>query len=208
MRTSIQLATFLAFGIAGSSACKKEDKKEPAPKTESTTKPDVEASAEPAPTAFAPAAGESVLVLRESKITVSVADTDVDKVITITAEGKIMAGDEEVAALSASGEMSVKGEVVSNMSKDGTLTFKDTSKTMKISDSGEVTDQGKVMLLWNEDGTLGGEAMKQMAGISAKFEGAPESRRAASYAFLAGMLMMNETSLDPVAPKPAPAATP
>lgn len=205
MHRSPTLFTILAIAIASLFACKKEEKQKQEPAAVAVV--DVEAATEPAPAAD-PASDDSALFIGESKITVTVADSDLEKIIAITSEGKVMAGDDEIAALATNGEMSINGEVVSTLAQDGTLSFKTSSKTMSISESGEVTDGGKVMLLWNEDGTLGGEAMKEMEGMSATFEGAPESRRAASYAFLAGMMMVGVPTEETAVPKAAPAHAP
>ena len=187
------IACTLTIAIAGLSSCKKEEKPAAAPGETAEVK-DTEASAVPATSP--PVAAEEHLVLAESKIVISVPDSDVSKSLLIGADGKITAAGKEVASLSKIGEMNVAGEVVATLAKDGTLTFKQSGKTMTISDAGEVTDEGKVMMLWKEDGTLGGEAVKAMQGMGATFEGPPEQRKAATYAFLIGMMSTSSSSVE------------
>lgn len=204
----LKTASLLTIALASISACKKDEAKAPDPAPETATTPDVEATTEPAtPVETAPAA-EGHLVLAEATITVSVPDAEEKKTLRIGADGKIMAGDKEVATLASNGEMTIEGKVVSTLAKDGTLSFGATAKTMTISEAGEITDEGKVMILWNEDGTLGGEAMKEMQGLKATLEGAPESRRVASYAFLTGMMLMGEETMTTVEGKGPPATAP
>jgi hypothetical protein len=85
---------------------------------------------------------------------------------------------------------------------------------MSISESGEVRDQGEVIFVWNEDGTLGGAALKH-SKFRPRFAGAPELRRVASYALLAGMMItsgspestwLGESTDDTAQPQVAPPA--
>ena len=186
MSHPLQFAVLLAIATLSSSACKESEETPLARESVPTAKQNIESEIKSAPTVETASKTKNSLVL--AKLTLASPGSDDDTVMTIREDGKVIVAEDELAAIAPSGEMRINGKVVSILAKDGTLSFTKRDGTMYVSESGEVKHKGEVINFWNEDGTLGGEATKHTQ-LNVKYEGAPEHRRVASYAILAGIMI-------------------